>query len=59
MKKPTKPTCVECRFWEHEKHMDENEGLCHRFPPPPGDWETRQPSSGRNDWCGEFEERKP
>jgi hypothetical protein len=51
----TPPACVDCRWWERNKHRT---GLCRANPPTcdenkDGEW----PSTQQGDWCGKFAPR--
>ena len=62
--------CDKCEWWQRYspeevligKPKHQPEGVCRRFPPQraalgsvyTGGYSSRQPSSGEDDWCGEF-----
>lgn len=54
--------CGACRFFLPHADPGEGDGLCRRHAPRPGcgdvdDWNF--PVTDQEDWCGEFQERKP
>lgn len=57
------PSCATCRYWSN-RHSG-GEGACRRFPPTPVfnsnmgvlRVEHYRPTTHKNAWCGEFEEK--
>lgn len=50
-------TCETCFFWRKFHQVEDQEGLCRRFPPDTLRPETdlwRFPVTHQNEWCGEY-----
>ena len=64
--------CFDCMFWDRQKHIDTEVGLCRRREPAPVQWAQTQDDEGNrgerdavwpltncDDWCGEFRPSQP
>jgi hypothetical protein len=47
--------CVNCLYWQTVPLTYADAGHCHRFAPDSSGW----PVTGKDEWCGEFQSKRP